>query len=80
MTSKSKKSVYEWIARGGISRCILEQRGLQELIRCRDCKYAHMTVNGHCKYCDMWKDDNDLNIELYVDGDFFCGYAKSKDE
>ena len=49
------------------------------LTECKDCKYAHLTVSGECKYCDAWTDDDGYPLELYADGDFFCGLAKRKD-
>ena len=49
------------------------------VLRCKDCKYAHMTYGGDCKYCDMWKDDDDFCIELYLDGDFYCAYGERKE-
>ena len=50
-----------------------------DIVRCKDCKYAHMTYGGDCKYCDMWKDDDDFCIELYLDGDFYCSYGERKE-
>ena len=49
-----------------------------EIIRCKDCKYAHLTVSGECKYCDAWTDDDGYPMEIYEDGDFFCGNAERK--
>ena len=46
-----------------------------EVVRCKDCKYAHMTVKGECKYCDFW----DTEDKLYLDGDFFCGGAEKRE-
>lgn len=46
------------------------------VVRCKDCKYAHMTYSGECKYCDMWKEDGEA---LYLDGDFFCAYGERKE-
>ena len=51
-----------------------------EIIRCRDCKYAHLTHSGDCKYCDNWLDDDDFHLTLHLDGDFYCGYAEPKEE
>ena len=50
-----------------------------EIIRCKDCKYAHLTVLGECKYCDAWTDDDGYPMEIYEDGDFFCGNAERKE-
>lgn len=44
----------------------------QEIIRCKDCKYAHKTYDGDCKYCDMFTDDDGNPIECYRSGDWFC--------
>ena len=49
-----------------------------EIIRCKDCKYAHLTYDGDCKHCDQWKDDDDFSIELYLSGDFYCAYAERR--
>lgn len=50
-----------------------------DIVRCKECKYAHMTYGGDCKYCDMWKDDDDICIELYLDGDFYCADGERKE-
>ena len=41
---------------------------LEEVVHCKDCKYAHMTVDGLCKYCDIWFPDE----EVYASGNHFC--------
>ena len=51
-----------------------------DIVRCKECKHAHMTYGGDCKYCDMWKDDDDFCIELYLDGDFYCAYGEREGE
>lgn len=43
-----------------------------DLVLCKECKYAHMTYGGECKYCDNWS----LEDPLYLDGDFFCSYGE----
>lgn len=45
-------------------------------IRCRECKYAHMTYNGECKYCDIWFPDE----KIYMSGDYYCGSAERREE
>ena len=47
-----------------------------EIIHCKDCKFAHMTVNGECKYCDIWFPDE----KTYMPGDYFCASAERIDE
>ena len=54
-------------------------RYAEEIVSCKECKHAHMTYGGDCKYCDMWKDDDDFCIELYLDGDFYCSYGERKE-
>ena len=52
-----------------------------EIIRCRDCKFAHITNDGrYCKYCDMFTDDYGQLIEMYFDSNFYCGYAERRTE
>lgn len=53
---------------------------VQDLVRCKDCKKAHLTYDGDCKYCDEWKDDDDNYITVYHDGNFYCGYGEVRDE
>ena len=47
-----------------------------EVITCKDCKHAHMTYGGECKYCDKWEEDGEA---LYLDGDFFCAYGERRE-
>lgn len=47
---------------------------LEEVVHCKDCKYAHMTVNGECKYCDIWFPDE----EVYASGNHFCAGGVKK--
>ena len=46
-----------------------------EVVRCKDCKYSNMTVNGECKYCDIWFPDE----AEYMDGDYYCASGERKD-
>jgi recombinational DNA repair protein RecR len=34
----------------------------EAVVRCKDCKYAYLTDDGECKYCEMEKDDNGFII------------------
>jgi len=52
-----------------------------ELIRCKDCKHAHMTApvfgrEPECKYCDIWFP----NEEVYLEGNYYCASAERKEE
>ena len=46
-----------------------------QVVRCKDCKYAHMTYNGECKYCDVWGTDD----PLYLPADYFCVSGERKE-
>ena len=43
-----------------------------EIIRCKNCKYARLTSDGSCKYCDIWFPDE----AEYMDGDYYCASAE----
>ena len=45
-----------------------------EIIRCKDCKYARLTNDESCKYCDIWFPDE----AEYMDGDYYCASAERK--
>lgn len=45
-----------------------------KVICCKDCKFAYMTADGECKYCDIWFPDE----KTYMPGDYFCGSAERK--
>lgn len=49
-----------------------------EIIRCKDCKYAYLTSDGECKYCDLEKDDNGSLVERYRSWDWFCADGERK--
>jgi hypothetical protein len=52
-----------------------------EIIRCGDCKFAHITNDRrYCKFCDMFTDDYGQLIEMYFDSNFYCGYAERRIE
>lgn len=47
-----------------------------DLVLCKECKYAHVTYGGECKYCDNWS----LEDPLYLAGDFFCAYGERRSD
>ena len=57
-------------------KIVLEQlpSAQPEIIRCKDCKYARLTYDGSCKYCDIWFPDE----AEYMDGDYYCASAERK--
>ena len=61
----------------GIMEYIDEVPSVQsEIIQCKDCKFSHMTINGECKYCDIWFPDE----KCYMSGDYYCGSAEGREE
>lgn len=50
------------------------------VVRCKDCRFSHMTYSGECKSCDKWVDDDDFHLTLYLDGDFYCAWGERKDD
>lgn len=50
-----------------------------DLVRCKECKKAHLTYDGECKYCDEWTDDDGNYIEVYHDGNHYCSYGVRKE-
>lgn len=52
-----------------------------ELIRCKDCRFSHITADGLLnKHCDNMTDDDGNKVELYVESTFYCGLAERKEE
>ncbi len=49
-----------------------------KIVHCFECKHAHMTGDGECKYCDFWQPDG--GDALYLDGNFFCAGAVLSEE
>ncbi len=47
-----------------------------EIIHCKDCKYAHITVDGSCKYCDI----HFPSEKKHLSGDYFCASGKREGE
>ena len=64
---------------GGARKLIVEALAIDAapVVRCKDCRYAHMTYAGECKYCDFWQEDG--GGALYLDGDFYCAAGERKD-
>lgn len=50
----------EWIVSEKDLGCDGEYMSYEEIVRCKDCKFAYMTYDGECKYCswgEKRKDD-----------------------
>lgn len=53
------------------------ERELEEIVRCRDCKFALINTLGDCKYCEkFWDSDGDAQLNL--PGDFFCAWGERR--
>ena len=65
-------------ARDIVSAIIHHTDGI-DIVHCRECKKAHLTYDGECKYCDEWKDDDGNYIEVYHDGNHYCSYGCRKE-
>lgn len=53
------------------------------VVRCRECKYAHLTYDGDIKYCDLLaaKDEyGDCDPCFYRSGDWFCADGERRSE
>ena len=75
----------EYIVRvDGQMPCAIYERELTEIVRCRDCKHATVTVNGYCKYCEMFclpdTDGYGADPQVYLPGDFFCAWGERRSE
>ena len=47
-----------------------------DIVRCKDCKFAHITYGGEVKYCDIWFPEE----SHYMDTDNFCSFAERQEE
>lgn len=47
------------------------------VVRCKDCKYAYMTDDGYCNWCDIMADLLGLEYDdIHLPGDWFCADGK----
>lgn len=52
------------------------------VVHCKDCKHAHLTYDGECKYCDvisMADEDGDYGGSLYLPGDWYCAAGERRE-
>lgn len=52
---------------------------MPEIVRCKDCRFAHLTYDGMCKQCEQIMDDEDNMLTLYFPGDHYCSYGERKE-
>lgn len=51
------------------------------VVRCKDCKYAYMTDDGYCNWCDIMADLLGLEYDdIHLPGDWFCADGKKVTE
>lgn len=60
-----------------------QERMIKELreavIRCKDCRYAKITIDGkYCKYCTFLMDNFDICDAIYFEADYFCGSGERR--
>lgn len=67
-----------WVVTVEADKLEVRLKESRELVMCKNCKYAHMTYGGECKYCDFWQEDG--GDALYLDGDFFCAAGERRDD
>lgn len=52
-----------------------------EIVHCKECKHAIMTIDGDlCKYCKLETDDDGFLIEAYYDADWYCPAGETRSE
>jgi len=55
---------------------VAETKLKQEIIYCKDCKYAHITYDGEVKYCDVWSQEEPIYMDASKN---FCSMAERKE-
>ena len=54
----------------------------EEIVRCRDCKYATISTTGVCKYCEMFvlpdTDGYGADAQVNLPLDFFCAWGEKR--
>ena len=54
-----------------------------QVVRCRECKYAHLTYDGDIKYCDLLAvkdEDGECDPCFYRSGDWFCADGERRSD
>jgi hypothetical protein len=55
----------------------------EEIVRCKDCKHASMSINGeYAKYCKVLTTLDELGYpesEPQFDADFYCAFGERKE-
>ena len=56
-----------------------EKPDMVEVVRCKDCRFAHLTYDGMCKQCEQIKDDDDVMLTVYFPVNHYCAYGERKE-
>ena len=51
-----------------------------EIIRCKDCRFATLTYDGDCKYCQYLEGEFGLTDAVYFDGNDYCSHAERRND
>ena len=49
-----------------------------DIIRCKDCRFATLTYDGDCKYCQYLEGEFGLTDAVYFDGNDYCSHAERR--
>jgi len=53
------------------------------VVRCKECKYAHLNDDDQCKWCDRISaltDEGDPIMYQYFPPDWYCAYGEREDD
>lgn len=59
----------------GTLRACVDDAPLLDLVRCAECKHAHLTYDGEVKYCNIWFP----NDSMYLSKDYYCADGERKE-
>lgn len=60
---------------GAMTELMMLPSAQPEIVRCGECKYAHLTYNKEVKYCDFWETED----PIYMSADNFCSNAERRE-
>lgn len=68
-----------------VNLCIINAPAVDAVpvVRCKDCKYAHLNDDNECTYCDMISVLTDEGEPYYVPvfpPDWYCAYGEREDD
>lgn len=57
----------------------LNDKQFEKVVRCKDCRFAHLTYDGMCKQCEQIMDDEDNMLTLYLPVGFYCAFGEPRE-